>query len=335
MVDQVPGFLQKFSSPDSRPGLSWVRLTYWTCGNTNHFPALVSTINNYHAHGIRVLLLICHGDLQSIRKDLGTTSSLLSVLDAVQCGNEEETQNTPAAITNFVEFYNYCETTAHSVRSDIPVLLGAFTPQVVDSPDGQAHLQAQIGYLNSLQIAMRLLPSQTEWDWHQQRVGLVDSWHNGYPDPNDNNLLDLFNYWAGMFQVSLSDLGKHLWVTEGSGCFQGCNIDVNSSYQVAVSHILTLITDVQTAKQYAVPFFYFSSKDFVQYEHKHNVFYPMGVLDSDGNPKPLRSDLGAASPTLMLSCSGSKVSVSDQARLLTDLYHDCTLPSNYQNILTK
>jgi hypothetical protein len=139
-------------------------------------------------------------------------------------------------------------------------------------------------------------------------------------------------FWAQQFHVDLNggELGKHIWVIEGTGCFKGCGIDVTSSYQVAVSHILTLITDVQTATRYHIPFFYFSSKDFVA----SGVAWPIGVLDMAGRPKPIRQDLPMGARKLMLSCPEGQVSVVDQQQLLTRLYNKCTLPSNYVDILT-
>ena len=96
-------------------------------------------------------------------------------------------------------------------------------------------------------------------------MGLIDSWHNGYPSQSVNSLYGLFNFWSQQFGVDLGSggLGKHLWVIEGTGCIYGCGI-ATDGYDVAVSHILTPITDVQTAMRYKVPFFYFSARDFIR-----------------------------------------------------------------------
>jgi hypothetical protein len=170
------------------------------------------------------------------------------------------------------------------------------------------------------------------WSWRSQIVGLIDSWHNGYPNASVNSLYGLFVFWAQQFHVDLNSggLGKHLWVIEGTGCFKGCGLDPSNRYEIAVSHILTLITDVQTTLRYHVPFFYFSAKDFVS----EGTFWPIGVLDANGHSKPLRQDLPMGARTLMLSCASHQVTVADQEQLLAKLYSGCTLPGNYIGILT-
>ena len=128
------------------------------------------------------------------------------------------------------------------------------------------------------------------------------------PMPSVNSLYNLFLFWAQQFHVSLSSgqLGKHLWVIEGTGCFQGCGLDPSNAYQIAVSHILTLITDVQTALRYDVPFFYFSGQDFVL----QGVYWPIGILNTHGQPKPLRQDLSMGARKLVMTCSTGKQTVS-------------------------
>ena len=172
------------------------------------------------------------------------------------------------------------------------------------------------------------------WSWRSQTLGLIDSWHNGYPNQNTNSLYGLFLFWAQQFNVNLNNggLGKHIWVVEGTGCYQGCGINAYSPYEVAVSHILTLITDVQTALRYKVPFFYFSGKDFF-FTVKGNVA-PFGVLNVNGHPKPIRQDLRMGARSLAMSCSNGQVTVLDQEQLLAKLYAGCSLPSNYLSILT-
>ena len=152
------------------------------------------------------------------------------------------------------------------------------------------------------------------WDWHNQTLGLIDSWHNGYM--GSNNLAGVFNFWAQQFQIdpNSGQLGKHLWVVEGTGCFKGCGLD--SDAQVAIAHILTVISDVQTATQAQVPLFVFSGKDFFD----QGVNWPIGVLDAAGNSKPLRQNLGMGSRTLTLSCpDGSSPVVAYQEQLLAKL----------------
>jgi hypothetical protein len=127
-------------------------------------------------------------------------------------------------------------------------------------------------------------------------------------------------------------LGKHLWVVEGTGCYQGCGINTYSPYQVAVSHILTLITDVQVALQYKVPFFYFSGRDFF-FTVNGNIA-PFGIFDINGHPKPIRQDLPMGARSLDMTCSHQHVVVLNQEQLLVKLYAGCSLPSNYLSILT-
>ncbi len=123
-------------------------------------------------------------------------------------------------------------------------------------------------------------------------------------------------------------------MVEGTGCFIGCGIDASSPYQVAVSHIITLITDVLTAKQYDIPFFYFTVKDFIS----SGIKWPLGVLNLNGGDKPLRQDLPMGARQLNVRCvdaSGHATTsqVQTQVQLLAKLYADCTLPSNYVAIL--
>src|SRR6266699_3483123 len=168
------------------------------------------------------------------------------------------------------------------------------------------------------------------WSWRAQAMGLIDSWHNGFPSKSVNSLNALFVFWAQQFQVDLNsgELGKHLWVVEGTGCVNGCGL--RTHHQISVAHILTLITDVQTAMQYKVPFFYFSGKDFFQ----AGAFWPMGVLDLHGHAKPLVQDLALGAKSLDLSCSSGSVLVTEQEQLLAKLYSGCTLPGDWDSVLT-
>ncbi len=108
-------------------------------------------------------------------------------------------------------------------------------------------------------------------------------------------------------------------------------INSSSAYAVAVSHILTLITDVQTILRYQVPFFYFSTKDFFG---AGGTFWPMGVRSVSDNAKPLRQDLGMGARTLNMSCSSGNVTVTTQEQLLARLYNGCKLPGDYLSTLT-
>lgn len=49
------------------PGISWLRLSYTTCGNsTLSGQVLQDTIRSYHEQGIRILLVVCQPDLSTI-----------------------------------------------------------------------------------------------------------------------------------------------------------------------------------------------------------------------------------------------------------------------------
>ena len=190
----------------------------------------------------------------------------------------------------------------------------------------------QVHYLDAMQSAMNSsVHPGGNWDWHSQILGLIDSWHNGYPSADTNNLYQLYVFWAQQFHIDINsgDLGKHLWLVEGTGCVNGCGIDASSAREVAISHILTLITDVQTTMKYHVPFFYFSGKDF----YDTQTGWIFGVLDANGHPKPLRQDLQMGARTLQMTCSSGKIAVADQEQLLAKLYGGCTLPANYVSVL--
>ena len=321
----------------SYTGIPWIRLGYPTCGWGNlRGDALKNTIQTYHSKGIRVLLTVCQGPNDA---RLYNTAALNDVAqgnaDAVQCGNEEMKLDPAVAFLyippeNFAKFYDLCEHAAHAVRHDIPVLLGSLDPHV-GGIDYQP-LVDQANYLDQMQNAMNsTVHPGGNWDWHTQTLGLIDSWHNGYPSPSTNSLYGLFVFWAQQFHVDLNSgaLGKHLWVVEGTGCFRGCGINPNSSYQVAVSHALSLITDAQTSMRYKVPMFYFSGKDF----HDQGIYWPIGVVDGGGNPKPIRQDLPMGARALTLSCPNGSVNVVNQEQLLAMLYNRCVLPSNYISVI--
>src|SRR5439155_25782056 len=186
--------------------------------------------------------------------------------DAVQYGNDQIKQSTTTLYVTpdrFARFFDLCQRTIHAVRPHIPIILGAMDPLVV--PDANTKLMNQVHYLDAMQSAMNSsVHPGGNWNWRSQVLGLIDSWHNGYPDSNTNNLYQLYAFWAQQLHVSISSgvLGKHLWVVEGTGCVSGCGIDASNPRDVAISHILTLITDVETTVGYGVPFFYFSGKDF-------------------------------------------------------------------------
>ena len=321
--------------------ISWVRLGTPSCGSSKlQGDALKNALDTYHRHGIRVLLTLCQNDdLTHLFDSAPLFDAAQARPDAVQCGNEEMKVDSSVAFLhispeNFARFYDLCQYEVHAVRPDIPVLLGSLDPHVA-SVDTQA-LSSQVNYLNQMQKAMNTtIHPGGHWDWHTQTLGLIDSWHNGWnnggPDASVNNLQNLFNFWAQQFKVDLNSggLGKHLWVVEGTGCFKGCGVDANDPAQVAVSHLLSLVTDVQTAIKYGIPFFYFSGIDF----NSAGYYWPIGVLDIHGRPKPLRQDLALGARTLTLSCHNGKVSVIDQEQLLARMYSGCTVSDNYESTI--
>jgi hypothetical protein len=315
------------------PGIGWMRLPYATCGNSNlSGQKLVNTIQSYHQQGIRVLLDVCQPDLSAILDPTYLQDAAAGKADAVQCGNEQmkyhppETRYVPPYL--YAQFYDLCQRTMHAQHSSAFTLLGSLDPHVV-GPDNKL-LAQQVTYLDSVQTAMNtIVYPGGHWSWRSQIIGLIDSWHNGYPDSSTNNLYQLFVFWAQQFQVDLDagQLGQHMWVVEGTACFIGCGL--NNNYQVAVSHIITMITDVLTSLKYTVPFFYFTGKDFIL----AGYLWPMGVLDLNGNPKPLRQDLPMGALTLTMACASGLVKTAQQELLLARLYHGCQLPSNYVSIL--
>ncbi len=317
------------------PGIPWIRLSYPTCGWGNlRGSILQQTIAAYHRQGIRVLLIVCQnssGGPKLFNMQL-LNDAARGNADAVQCGNEQMKYDPPATLyvppQNFARFYDLCSQAVHAVNPNVPALLGSLDPHVggVD----YAPLMSQVQYLNQVQSAMNsTVHPGGHWNWHTQVLGLIDSWHNGYPDSSVNRMYHLFLFWAQQFHVSINAIGQHIWVIEGTGCFQGCGLDPTNAYQVAVSHVLTLITDVTTAMRYHVPFFYFSSEDFVL----QGVYWPIGILDTHGQPKPLRQDLAMGARKLTMTCSTGKSTVINQEQLLVSLYSGCSLPANYVNIL--
>jgi hypothetical protein len=317
----------------SYPGIPWVRLAYTTCGNsTLSGQTLRDTINNYHRQGIHVLLTVCQPSLSTILDPTYLTDAALARPDAEQCGNEQMKNDPP--YTRYVppdlyaKLFDLCVSTMHKIQPQAPVLLGSLHPLVV-GPDNQEIAQ-QVAYLNAVQSAMNtVVHPGGNWSWQAQQIGLIDSWHNGYPQSSENNLYQLFVFWAQQFQVNLvnGQLGQHLWVVEGTACFVGCGL--SGASQVAISHIITLITDVLTTLKYSIPFFYFTGKDFVL----NGVLFPMGVLFANGDPKPLRQDLPVGARTLDMTCPGGTVNVAQQEQLLALLYSGCQPPSNYASIL--
>ncbi len=334
-----PAFVRGIVAEPQHPfnGIPWVRVSYKTCGDAAVYGSnLRAEINQYHSQGVRVMLSLCQWATDGRLYAMNTINDATQAgADAVQCGNEQmkaSEYNMYVPPDVFAKFYDLCQQAAHAARPAIPVIIGANDPHV-GGVDYYPLLQ-QVAYLDQMQYAMNTaVHPGGHWSWRSQIIGLIDSWHNGYPSQAVNSLYGLFSFWAQQFGVDLNsgDLGNHLWVIEGTGCINGCGINSSSAYVVAVSHILTLITDVTTAMSYKVPFFYFSARDF----YSQGFYWPMGVRDVNDHPKPLRQDLPLGSRTLTLFCpAAKKVNVASQEQLLAGLYNGCALPANYISILT-
>ena len=318
--------------------IPWVRYGYPTCGvNSLIGDSLKTWITIRHSEGVHVLVTTCQVNSAALFDTKIFQAIVESGADAVQCGNEQikyDPGNTSYVPPDqFARYFDLCERTVHALRPDIPVLLGSLDPKVGGVDFGG--LANQVNYLNAMQAAMNnSVHPGGNWSWRTQTLGLIDSWHNGYPNRYTNSLYGLFLYWAQQFNVNLDsgELGKHIWVVEGTSCFIGCGINPSSPYQVAVSHILTLISDVQTTMRYQVPFFYFSGRDF--FYTVGRITAPFGVDNLDGHPKPLRQDLSMGARSLSMSCAAGHITIVDQEHLLATLYAGCQLPDNYLAILT-
>ena len=326
-IDADPGI----AAGKTFPGISWFRMGYPSCGRGDQKgQKLKNSMQFYHSKGIRVLFVVCQTrNVNSVDWD----GIAQSYPDAVQCGNEEMKQDPSVAFLysppeQFARFYDRCERAIHAVNPGTPVLLGSLDPHVA-GPDYQL-MVGQVSYLNQMQNTMNTTLKRKNWNWHNQILGLIDSWYNGYNGAN--NLAGVFDFWAGEFNVDVNSgqLGKHLWVVEGTACFIGCGID-SSPAVVATVHILTLITDIDTSLRAHVPFFHFSSYDI----SIQGVIGPTGILDHLGHPKPLRQDQPMGSYSLTLTCPGNKqVTVINQLQLMVRLYGRCALPTDYATILS-
>jgi hypothetical protein len=312
---------------DAYPGIPWLRIGYRTCGNSDLAGnTLKSLVSAYHRHGIHILLLVCQEAPKHLLDHAYLADAAHAKADAVQCGNEEMKDNSLnvryVPPSRYAQFFAACEHAVHLVKPTIPVLLGSLDPHIA-GPDNAA-LTRQENYLDNVQLAMNtVVDPGGNWTWQSHIIGLNDSAHNGYPSASDNNLYQLFTFWANAFDVSLDQLHTHLWVVEGTACY-ACG-DGND----ALSHTLTLITDVLTATRFHVPFFYFNGRDFVlQGTHR-----PFGILDLHGHPKPLIENLAMGSKVLSMTCKGQQVPVIQQEQLLALLYAGCSLPTTYTTIL--
>jgi hypothetical protein len=242
--------------------------------------------------------------------------------------NEERAYNIFIPPQQFAAFYDRCQDAVHAVKASAMIVLGSLDPHVARYDIQQ--LQSEVYYLNAMQVAMNTrVQKGGHWTWRSQIVGLINSWHDGFPSLYVNNLRDLFYFWAAQLHVDLNHLGSHLWVVEDTGCFKGCGVNANDKRQVAIAHIMALIVDVQTTKEFRVPFFFFSARDFFA----SGVYWPIGILNDTGGDKPLRQDLWMGSQALMMSCGSSRARVIAQERLLASMYQGCRLPENFYYIL--
>ncbi len=326
--------------PDTTyPNITWRRIGYPTCGWTNFTgDNLKQVVQNYHDHRIYVLLVVCQPRPQdNLFDEQRSKDAAQGGADAVQCGNEQMKIDDPSVSflyvppAKFARFYDLCQRAVHAVNPRTVALMGSLDPHV-GGIDIAPLWDQQVSYLNQMQVAMNTsVHPGGHWNWRTQTIGLIDTWHNGYPTDATNSLYYLFRFWADRFGVSLErgQLGYHLWVVEATGCFKGCGVDPYNVKQVAIVHVISLITNAQTAIRYGIPHFFFSGKDFISGGFK----WPIGLLDLNGNDKPLRQDLGMGSRTLNMNCGGTRVTVQAQEDLLAKLYSGCSLPGNYRAIL--
>ena len=312
------------------PGITWVKLGYPTCGAGNQSgAALKNTITNLHNQGINVLLIYCQPVPAQLFNTAWLNDAAQAGADAVQCGNEQMKSgkyNNYVPPDKFARFYNLCQNAMRAVNSSVTVILGSLDPHVF--PYDYGLLMGQVRYLNAMQYAMNTAVHKNgRWTWRSQILGLINSWHDGFPNLSVNNLAGLFGFWASQFGVNLKNgaLGQHLWVVEDTGCFRGCDNAINSRAKIAIAHILALILDTKTAITYHVPFFFFSARDFLS----QGISWPIGLQDINGHAKPLRQDLPMGSRSLTLSCPTGRITVTDQVTLLSSLYKGCTLPENW------
>ena len=313
-------------------GISWVKLGYPTCGVGNQSgAALQNTITILHKQGISVLLIYCQPVPSQLFNTAWLNDAAHARADAVQCGNEQMKYgkyNNYVPPDKFARFFDLCQNAMHAVNASIPVILGSLDPHVY--PYDRGNLMWQVRYLNAMQYAMNTQVhrnSHWTWQWRSQILGLINSWHDGFPGLYINNLYGLFGFWASQFGVKLNSgaLGQHLWVVEDTGCFKGCDNNINSKARIAIAHILTLILDAKTAITFRVPFFFFSARDFLS----QGMYWPIGLQDINGHAKPLRQDLRMGSRSLILFCPRGRITVIDQVMLLSSLYKGCALPQNW------
>jgi hypothetical protein len=323
--------VQVNGGPSALPGISWVRLGYATCGaDDSSGAALQDIIHAYHSHGVHVLLTVCQPKPAHLLDTSYLNDAAQGNADAVQCGNEEMKSgayNIYITPQLFAAFYDLCQKAVHAVNPSATIVLGSLDPHVARYDVQQ--LLSEVNYLNEVQQAMNArVHKGGHWTWRSQIVGMINSWHDGYPSLYVNNLRDLFAFWAWAFHIDMDHLGNRLWVVEDTGCFKGCGVPDNKR-QIAIAHILALVVDARTAKEFQVPFFFFSARDFFA----SSVYWPIGILNNKGEAKPLRQDLPMGSRSLIMTCGDLKTRVITQEQLLATIYQGCQLPENFYNTL--
>ncbi len=331
-----PGSVLGIASNATTPvsGIRWVKVGYPTCGAGNlSGAALQSAVRGYHNKGINVLLIYCQPQSAQLFNTTLLHVAAQAGADAVQCGNEQMKSgkfNNYVSPSSFAKFFDLCQGAMHAVNAGIPIVLGSLDPHVAGNDYNL--MMGQVHYLDAMQAAMNTqVHPRANWTWRSQILGVINSWHDGFPSAATNNLYGLFAFWANQFHVSLASgaLGQHLWVVEDTGCFKGCDNAINSRAKIAIAHIMALIVDTQTTTRYRVPFFFFSAKDFLS----QGIYWPIGVQDINGHAKPLRQDLSMGSRSLTLACGHGHVTVYDQVKLLSSLYSGCSLPNGWANRL--
>lgn len=309
------------------PGISWARIGYATCSASDPAgDALQDIVRSFHSHGVHVLLTVCQPKPAHLLDTGYLNDAARARADAVQCGNEEM-KSGPSNIyitpQLFASFYDLCQKAVHTVNSSATIVLGSLDPHVAQYD--ASLLLSQVNYLDEMQQAMNTsVHKGGHWTWRSQIIGMINSWHDGYPSLSTNNLRGLFAFWTWALRVDMNHLGQHLWVVEDTGCFKGCGVPNNKS-QIAIAHILALIVDTRTAQESQVPFFFFSARDF----YASGVYWPIGILTNKGAAKPLRQDLPMGSRSLIMTCGKLKTKVVTQEQLLATLYQGCSLPPNY------
>ena len=80
-------------------------------------------------------------------------------------------------------------------------------------------------------------------------------------------------------------------------------------------------------------FFFFSDRDFIQ----SGEYWPIGILDTLGRPKPIRQDLGMGARTLNMQCSNGQFNVVQPgatfSKALPELLPAIQLPGHINQLI--